>query len=115
MLLSRTSSELVVQESCGSGCARMVTIPWSEVTRVDAAIRHHSVRRAALGGAVGVAYSLALGYGASKFLPCHRAGGSCSGFGAVLFVPLIVSVGGGLGVASGWQSTYEKWQQVWPD
>jgi hypothetical protein len=113
--LSDSGSELVVQESCGAGCARMVNIPWTRVTRVDAAIRQHSLRRVVLGGAIGVAYGVALGYAASRFLPCHWNGGRCPGFGAVLFVPGMVSVGGAIGVASGWHSTYERWQRVWPD
>ena len=113
--LSQSARELEVQESCGSGCARAVRIPWATVTHVDAAVRVHSLRRAAVGGVIGAAYSVALAYAASRFLPCERNGRHCPGFGSVLFVPTMVSAGAAIGATSGWHSTYEQWQPVWPD
>lgn len=114
--LSQSDSELVVQESCGAGCARVARFPWRGVTRIDAAIPHHSVLRAVRGGALGAAYSLALAYAAARFLPCHKEGGGrCPGFGPVLFVPGIVTLGGAVGATTGWQSTDDQWQPVWTE
>ena len=116
--LSQSDSALVVQESCGSGCARVARIPWTAVTHVDAAMRHRStsVARAVRGGAIGTAFSLTLAYAAARLLPCRREGGArCPGFGPVLFVPAMVSVGGAVGAAAGWYATDERWEPVWAD
>jgi len=114
--LSQSDSELVVQESCGAGCEQMARIPWTAVTKVDASIPQHSIARAARGGAIGVAYSVALAYTASRLLPCHKEGGGrCPGFGPVLFVPGMVSLGGAIGAATGWRATSERWMPVMRD
>lgn len=114
--LSQSGGELTVQEECGSGCSRAVSIPWSEVTRVDANIQVHSVTRALLDGAIGAAStSLAILGAALLASSCKESdAGSCESFALAKAAPIVVTLGGAIGLAYGWGHTHGEWRPVWP-
>ena len=96
-LFERASAdELTLRRSC-LGCRKELSLPWSDVARVDTlVVGGHKTRNVLVGSAVGGFLSaMVVAYGAST--PCHWDGGSCPGFGFIIAAPAIIGTGMALG------------------